>query len=262
VLTISPKRYTFIWRLNAAFVGLIWIIVLLVNLLYFSATHTAVDWVLYGLTIGGCGFLVFFPLQFYIHAVLWGSWGLIGLLKGGRLPGVLMFVLGLAFAFKQGFFANYRKGKICLVILCFLTVLISQMRFGMDYVLDTVLGIVELVIIAEMVVSLFSRGLPVLLHNVAQKNSLSGMIAPNRMFFVKGTELRLSPDYFTPHDVLLLRDVLAGEKYEVIARTYNLGLSTLKKRLAVLFSLLDEANKMEFMNRYARYSVQLEPEAS
>jgi DNA-binding NarL/FixJ family response regulator len=79
---------------------------------------------------------------------------------------------------------------------------------------------------------------------------------------VKGTELRLSPDYFTPRDVLLLREVLAGEKYEIIARTYNLGLSTLKKRLLVFFSLLNETNKTELVNHYAGYRVQLEIESS
>jgi hypothetical protein len=261
-LTITPKRYTLIWRLNAAFAGLLWIIVLLVNLLYFSSTNTTLDWVRYGLTIGGCGFLVFFPLTFYIHAVLWSSWGLIGLFQGGGLPSIIMFGLGLVFALKQGFFSNYRKCKVCLVSLCFLAVLVSQTRFGMDYVLNTVLGTVELVIIAEMAVMLFSRELQELLRNGSQVSSLSGMIAPNRTFFVKGTELRLSPHYFTPHDVLLLRDVLAREKYEIIARTYNLGLSTLKKRLAVLFSLLDETNKTEFVSRYAHYVVQLETEAS
>lgn len=258
----KSKHFTLIWRLNAAFTGLIWIIVLLVNLHYFSSSTTVFELVLYGLTIGGCGFLVFFPLRFYIHAVLWGAWGLIGLFKGGKVPGVLMLGLGLAFALKQGFFSNYGKAKICLISFCFLVVLVSQIRFGMDYFLDTCLGTLELGIIAELVVTLFGRELKGFLRNDSQERSLSGMTAPNRTFFVKGTELRLSPDYFTPRDVLLLREVLAGEKYEIIARTYNLGLSTLKKRLSVLFNLLNEKNKTELVNRYAGYGVQLETESS
>jgi DNA-binding NarL/FixJ family response regulator len=74
-------------------------------------------------------------------------------------------------------------------------------------------------------------------------------------FSVTDTELRLDRDHFTERDLLILRDIIAGTKYEIIASGQGMGLSTLKKRLASLFSLLEVRDRVQFLARYGNHSL-------
>jgi hypothetical protein len=86
---------------------------------------------LYGVSIIGGVVLVFFPLQFYLYAGFCCGWALIHTIDGGRILGILLYVLGLSFAFKQGCFKTFPKVKGLLSSLFLLAAMVSQVRYGM-----------------------------------------------------------------------------------------------------------------------------------
>jgi hypothetical protein len=204
-----------------------------------------------GITIVGTGVLIFFPLQFYLYAGLCCFWGLINIVDGGGLSGLLMYALGLGFAFKMGFFKTHTVFKFVTGGLVVTGALLSQLQYGVDHFTGSLLECLELAVIGVLFGALFHRELAVLVKD-REAPEQTPFVLP---FSVTDTELRLDRDHFTERDLLILRDILAGTKYETIASGQGVGLSTLKKRLASLFSLLEVRDRVQFLARYGNHSL-------
>jgi DNA-binding CsgD family transcriptional regulator len=261
-MLVSSNQYRTFWRLAAVGICLVWIIVTLVYTVFTPAIHHSdeniiappVQYILYGASIIGSGILVFFPLQFYLYAGFCCAWALIHIIDGGRVLGILLYVLGLSFAFKQGCFKTFPKVKGLLSSLFLLAAMVSQVRYGMPYVMETLMQCLAFCIILGLGVLLFIKDVSI------SNEAPVGISQPTPSFSVIDSELRLSASYFTSRDVLILQRLLAGDKYDLIAEECGMGLSTLKKLLASLFSLLALSNKTQFLKRYAHHTVMLIPD--
>ncbi|MDR2177566.1 MAG: hypothetical protein LBP20_05930 [Treponema sp.] len=248
---VISNHARFSWRIIAAFVCLVWVIVLLVNLvldLFPSRGFIPLflRHIFMGMTIVGTGILIFFPLQFYLYAGLCCFWGLINIIDGGGLSGLLMYALGLIFALRMGFFKTRPAFKLGIGGLVVIGALLSQIQYGMGHFTGNLLECLELFVIAGLAAALFHRELAAIVKNP----EAPGQAEFARAFSVTGTELRLDRDHFTARDFLILRKIFAGEKYESIASGQGMGLSTLKKRLVSLFSLLEVRDRVQFLGRY------------
>jgi hypothetical protein len=250
---VISDRIRFYWRIIAVFIFLVWIIVLLVNFIFNISLNQNIipDPVWIGCmvsTIIGAGFLIVFPLQFYIYAGSCCFWGLINIIDGGGLSGMLMYGMGLIFAYRKGFFKTIPVFKVILGVLALIAALVFQIRYGVEYFIGTSLEFLELAVILGLIAALFHQELAAKIKE--QNNPLFG-----RSFSATEKELQLSRKYFTGQDLLVLQNILLGKKYETIAVEQQIGLSTLKKRVASLFSLLEVADRGQFLKRYEKHGI-------
>jgi DNA-binding NarL/FixJ family response regulator len=127
--------------------------------------------------------------------------------------------------------------------------LLFQLRYDIGYFVGSLLECFELFAIGGLIVALFHRELAAITRNKDEEVPLV------RAFSVTDRELRLDRDHFTGRDFLILQNILSGAKYETIASEQRMGLSTLKERLASLFSLLEVRNKAQFLGRYEKHAL-------
>jgi hypothetical protein len=71
------------------------------------------------------------------------------------------------------------------------------------------------------------------------------------------TFLTLDPALFSTQDIAILRKILTGDKYESIAHDSEISVSTLKKRVRVLYRNIGVQDRTDFMARYSRYTLEL-----
>jgi DNA-binding CsgD family transcriptional regulator len=151
-----------------------------------------------------------------------------------------MYCLGCAFAYKQGFFRTQLKTKCIVCGLILIASIVTQCRFGVAHLVETLLECLLLFILISIIAVLFWQEV----GHLRQKN--------------KETVLWLSPVQFTARDVEILRRILSAEKYDAIAAGVDMSLSALKQHVKTLFNKINVADKAAFMSRYARYTIELE----
>jgi hypothetical protein len=249
---VISNQARFYWRIIAAFACLIWVIVLLANLIFdlfsFRSLISLPIWNIFvGMTIIGAGFLIFFPLQFYIYAGFCCFWGLVNIASGGGLSGVLMYALGLVFALRMGFFKTLPAFKVVMAGVVLMVALLFQFRYGINHVMGTLLECLELLTTAVLIAMLFHQELATLV-----KKKKAPLL---RVFSVTDTELKLNRDRFTERDFLILWGIHTRTKYEAIASEQQMGLSTLKERLALLFGLLEVRDRAQFLEQYGKHTL-------
>jgi hypothetical protein len=249
---MDKKIYQLIWRLVAVICMLAWSIVLIHDLNIHIQGITESDGqfltpltnvILCGIIIFALGLLILYPLEFRIYAVLLSSRGLLNLIDGGSTSGLLMYMVGLTFAFHSGFFKKYREIKIILVTLFPILAIVSQARFSMANAALSFLNFIAIIIMLGLVFLLFLPD-----------------IRKMRKQVIHNTQIVYIPaEKFTDRDIRCLKKVQAGEKYESISSDENIGLSTLKNRMKVLYKSLDVYDKTTFMSAYAGYTILLKP---
>jgi glucan phosphoethanolaminetransferase (alkaline phosphatase superfamily) len=195
------------------------------------------------ITIIILGVLILFPFEFKIYAILCSVWGLINLLDGGSSSGLLMYLLGITFAFHARFFKRYYEIKIIVVSLFPIFVILSQMRFGAEKTILSMINALAVLLICLIAYILFLPDI----QKLKKKKQKDSHIA------------HLSAEQFTLRDVRCLQKVQNGEKYESIAKEENIGLSTLKNRMKLMYESLNVYDKTSFMAAYAGHIIKLKP---
>jgi DNA-binding NarL/FixJ family response regulator len=117
--------------------------------------------------------------------------------------------------------------------------------------MGSLLECLEVFAVAGLITALFHQELAAIVKNqaVTEKTPLI------RAFSVTDTELRLNRDHFTERDLRILQGILARTKYETITREQNIGLSTLKKQLTSLLSLLEVQDRLQFLELYGKHAL-------
>ncbi|ULQ59910.1 LuxR C-terminal-related transcriptional regulator [Brucepastera parasyntrophica] len=247
---VNDATYKLAWRFAAVLSCCVWIIVLIINFAYFSTQKTGV-WakdlfnniaaiLLYGSTVIASVVLIVIPLSFYIYAFFCCLHGIVHLVDRGSAPGVLMYLLGVAFAFKQGFFEKDKQIKITGLILILVAAILSQIRKGFLPLITTTLQCLSVFMIGFLLVMIF---LPDLQKIMKTKET---------------SVLRLSPTLFTYRDAKILQDIIVGKKYEAIASEHNIAVSTLKNNLSSLYKKLGVSNRNAFLAKYSNYTIKLD----
>ncbi len=195
------------------------------------------------ITIVILGILIMFPLEFRPYAILCCIWGLIILIDGYSPLGFLIYMLGILFAFHAGFFKTYDKIKIIIVTLFLIVAIISQARFSAEKVVSSILNLLALVLIFGLAFLLFLPEIKRLKKQSADNINITYLPA----------------EKFTTRDMRCLKKIQDGEKYESISTEEKIGLSTLKKRMKMVYKALDVYDKTSFLATYAGHTIQLKP---
>jgi DNA-binding NarL/FixJ family response regulator len=114
--------------------------------------------------------------------------------------------------------------------------ILSQMRYGLETLVDNLLLYAILVLSLALAMILFRPEL----NKVRQI-----------------TTLTLNPAQFTERDAEILRKILGGQKYEAIAREHGVAEVTLKKLIKRLYNRIGVEDRTNFLARYANFSIQV-----
>ncbi|MDR1399713.1 MAG: LuxR C-terminal-related transcriptional regulator [Treponema sp.] len=255
---VKHNQQLFYWRIIAIVAALAWMLVLVVDRYTISAyektagglIHPYLGLGLQGVTVIVCVVLVIFPLQFSIYAVFCCLWGLIHLIEGGSFGGILMYGLGLLFALKGEFFHTHGRVKLCLAILVLAGAVLSQIHYGFEHLYETLLDMVAIFLIALLGGLLYGREIQAQVSGEDVNEDMAGSERQKSM-------LLLPRSMFTQRDVKILQLVLAGNKYEGIASEQKISLSSVKKRVRVLYNHLNLPDRVSFINAYEGYAIEL-----
>jgi DNA-binding CsgD family transcriptional regulator len=256
---VKQSQYVTYWRIIALVAALAWMLVF-VNTLHTlssgyekTAGELLVPYVLVGLqggTIIACMALVIFPLQFSIYVVLCCLWGLLHIIEGGSFGGILMYGLGLLFALKEGFFHAHKGIKLSFAILLLAGAVLSQIRYGSEYLIATLFDTVAVCLMAGIGVFLYSREIQ---KQVPNRNIHADMVTANGQEKI----LLLHQARFNQRDIEILQSILRGNKYECIAGEQDISLSSVKKRVRILFDYINLPDRASFVTLYADYAIEL-----
>jgi DNA-binding CsgD family transcriptional regulator len=148
-----------------------------------------------------------------------------------------MYLLGGAFALKQGFFRIYRRLKTTIAVILLLIVLSAQLRYGFAMFLQTLLTYIMLALIITLALLLFLPEIKKLQEEQAAVLSLPAAL-------------------FSERDVKLLKRVLSGAKYDAIAREEGIALVTFKKYIHNLFYRIGVSDRTHFLSRYSNHTIE------
>jgi DNA-binding CsgD family transcriptional regulator len=249
---VNNQIYKLIWRIVAIVCILAWGIVLVHDVYLYENGYEPekgefstpfVGILLNSITILSLCVLVAFPLKFNFYAVLCCLRGLDSIIDGGASAGFLMYLLGVIFAFRSGFFKKYREIKIAMLISFLILALVSQIRFSMEQAVISTLNILAVTLIFGLVYLLFLPDI--------RKFRKQSIINTNIVY--------LPAEQFSERDLRCLKKVQDGEKYESIAKDEDIGLSTLKNKMKTIYKSLDVFDKTSFLSAYAGYTILLKP---
>jgi hypothetical protein len=190
-------------------------------------------------TLFGFTALLVFPTWFYIYAGIFCSWGLLSLIDGGGVAGLIMYLLGMSFAWRQGFFKRGRAVKIPLLILAAIAAICLQYRYGVMVFINTIVSCFGLFLMIGI-------GVMALLPVIQKRRET---LAPYPTGEEAGTAAPSALDV-SEQDRDILSRIQKGEKYERIARELGVSASTVKRRVKELFQALRTPNLVDFLRRY------------
>jgi DNA-binding CsgD family transcriptional regulator len=184
--------------------------------------------------------LIIFPFQFYIYAVFCCLWGLLRIMDGGSVAGLCGYLLGCAFAARQGFFKVHQKIKIGIVFLVLCVAIATQYRYGLALLARNLLLCFEFSLLAA--VSLLLAWPQIQKLRATQKESV----------------LKLPTSEFKPRDVTILQRILEGKKYDAVANECAISVHTLKHEVRALFQKLKISDRTTFLSTYAGHTILLQ----
>ena len=172
-----------------------------------------------------------------------------------------MYGLGLFFAWKKGFFATHWRVKLSFASIPLIAALFSQLRYGRETFLASLIDLFGLFNITAIVVFLARHELEILRKNKTLSMDLqqlpSETEAVRHPLSLSEKKLTLPRDRFKRKDVVIAQRILEGKKYVTIATEQEMGLSTLKRRTKLLYEYANVADEWSFIAEYEGYTVEL-----
>jgi hypothetical protein len=252
----EKKRGVLIWRVAAVIICLAWAIdflvraVVLVTVIREQDILSAPVFITFYAVTGALFIMsMFFPRELYIHGGLCWLWGLLRIIDGGSIVALSLHILGYLFLARRGFFRTFLKTKVSVAALVVLLAFATQIRYSVVLLVEHSLQLFDFSVLVVITVMIFYPEI----HKAWQRWKDSPI------------SMTLDPALFNAQDVAMLRKILAGDKYvSIAARESDISVSTLKKRVRVLYSNLGVQDRTDFMARYSRHTIELAtaPESS
>lgn len=245
---ILVKTYrSAIWRLIAVAVCVVWTTLFLARFLFFELDTYKQDFltmpvyiVLYGMTILASVLLIVFPLKLRVYVFLWCLWGLVHLIEGRSILGSVEYMLGCMFAYHLGFFRKLPRIKTSVALAILLTAIAIQISYHFSLWVEILLWYLEFLLTVSIVAIVFSPEI----HKIQAERRESIM--------------RLAVPDFSEQDADILQKVLAGEKYETIAKAVNMTMPTFHRCIRQLYAKIGVGDRTSFLLRYVGYTVMLQ----
>lgn len=153
--------------------------------------------------------------------------------------GIFMYCLGITSLMVRGFFKKHQKVKFISFFFIFLIVLLSELRFGIDFFCDYLIDKVGYFFVLTLIV-FFSY---VYLIDFSELN-----------VSVKKLDIKVYPN-LQLRDAKWLAYILNNKKYQWLAIEYNISLGTVKNRMKMIFNTLGVGDKRGFYNKYSDFEI-------
>ncbi len=154
--------------------------------------------------------------------------------RGAVILPLFLFALSWGFLFKKKFFVRRKQVKIFVLTALFVVCLCSQYRFGAVHLISAIIQFLAVILLVSL--GYFT-------------------LQPRFKSYGEESVLRLSAAHFSERDVCVLQQVLRGEKYEAIAASHGIAMSTLKNNLMALYKKAGVSDRTGFLLAYANYSI-------
>lgn len=233
----------FFWRIVAIIATLIWSIVFLANKAYpppdigFSVVSLFITDILSVASIMASIVLIFFPMQFYIYSIMCCLWGLSNLIDIGSTNGILMYLLGCAFAYYKQFFAKrepkHEPIKGLMLFAPLLIVIAFEYRLGVDMVVSSILTLLFLGIFFVLMYFLVID--PFFVQRKIQH-------------FKQLKKIDLS--VLTAEELSIVKEVLEDKIFFAIGQDRNIGESGIKQQMSGIYKKLEIYNKAHLAQLY------------
>jgi len=182
-------------------------------------------------------FLIIKPLSFRVYFFFALYYLVDTATGGGRENLIYLLIFTLLSAYRSGYLKNHAKNKLIASSLLFTLLLITQIRYGLDFFIGTifvVFGTILILLVTALFLSEEIKKFIKLNHpEVLMLNSI-----PN----------------LTDRDKNYLRSIFKGEKFAYIASSNYVTLGTVKNRMREIYKILGVADKTELLIRYNDYS--------
>jgi DNA-binding CsgD family transcriptional regulator len=233
-----------VWRIAPLVIALIWIASYVFQFypigtysyeyMIITPTHLYIPVILFGIMI----FLtMLFPHKFYIHGAFCWFFGLLWLIDGGLIISLSIHLFGYVFFYRQGFFNKDKKKKLLAGGLVIAAAITSQLRFTDVDMLSRGFNFAGFILVIIFTIVILRPEI----QTIRKKRRKKILV--------------LQSDLFTKKDVVILRKILIGIKYEVIAKEEQLALSTLKKQVRQIFNELNVSDRTHFLVLYANHEI-------
>lgn len=153
--------------------------------------------------------------------------------------GIFLFILSVVVSMCRGFFIHHKKIKIIITILIFIAFLLSELSFGYKLFFEFLLK----KIVLSFVLFLIILFLHIYSKNVETKEKSNKQL--NLFEFEK----------LDSRDARWLTLIQKGEKYDNIAKEYNLSSGSVKNRLNIIYKTLKVGDRKGFLNKFSDYEI-------
>ena len=153
-----------------------------------------------------------------------------------NLLSVLMFFLGIVSLYYRGLLKRQKALKITLLIIGGLTILLSNLRFGKIIFLETLEDKIICMLVCFLIFIFITLGR----NQVFKTNPV--------------LDLSLYKE-LTDRDKEWIELALSQEKYDNIARKYNLSPNYVKNRMRVIFKILGVPDRLALLASYSGFTI-------
>lgn len=243
---MSNSKHTRIWRLLAVIGSILMFIAtirlygkltLLDNFFFSKENEFIPDYIIFCVNI--ISFIAFIylilkPLSFTVYFVFSFYYTVVTIIEGGNYTSFFFFILTLLCAYRSGFFIKKMQVKVILSFILFFLLLLTQIRFGFDVLLKSILKICELLLILSVTALMLSEEI-------------------SKFIKLNNPSILILSDYpdLLERDKVFLKAVFAGEKFDYIASINSISPGTARNRMREVYKILGVADKTELLIRYS-----------
>lgn len=240
---MNMSKYKF-WRIIAGCMGAY--ISFMLVLVWFLAPEDIkpyYSWIL----LGFLAFMVYsiiyqmiYPLDLRLFVIWVFIFSYMSIAYGATAQSLLIMYCGLFLGKRIRFFAHHKKIKIAIIVVIFVALSLCQLRFPKQKLIDSVM-------------EFWNAASAIIMMHLINKHLLKKIDVDifEKMNVPEDIQTYFDQYNFTERDKQMLKEVLAGCKYEEIAINHELSLSSVKKRLALLYKKLGVTCQIDFIIKFA-----------
>lgn len=165
-------------------------------------------------------------------------YGIPNLIDNGDVAiGYFMLILFCLSLFVQGFFKKRIAFKICLMLICFIALMFTNLRFGFHAFLDSFVYVIGYTLIFFVIILMFTK------YQLEYNHSIIGQ---------KLLDLRkpVAEGLLKARDVKWLKQILNGDKYSAIASESAVSDGTMRNRIREVFKVIGVTDRKQFLTIY------------
>lgn len=185
-------------------------------------------------------FIIIYPTKLELLSIIPFLYGVIILiLEPKNNIGILMFGLSIITLYARGLFIKHKRTKNIIVLIIFLCLVLSEIRFGKEIFLNCLI---------EKTAYSFILFLCIFFFKVYTFDLFEIKNSSNKLDIQKFPELK-------KRDAEWLVEIQNGVKYDILAINYNMSLGSVKNRLKIIFDEIGAGDKQGFLNKYSDYEI-------